>query len=52
MNLSANARSVTRKRQPSVMEIDDDTDADSKSSISNGVKDSDDKLCKQPELDI
>jgi hypothetical protein len=43
---------LTRKRQPSVTEIDDDSDADSKSSISNGVEDSDDELRKQPELDI
>ena len=43
---------LTRKQQPSVMEIDDDSDADSKFSISNNVEDSDDELCKQPELDI
>jgi len=43
---------LTRKWQPSVMEIDDDSDANSKSSISNGVEDSDDELHKQPELDI
>ena len=43
---------LTRKRQHSVMEIDDDSDADSKSSISNDVEDSDNKLHRQPELDI